>query len=82
MALHLLHSKHGFLYCFYQFPCSSRIRQDDLDIFGGLPDPIPENIQFFYLNYFRSRGISSGLDLCTLPNGKQYRNDLLERYSN
>lgn len=49
----------------------------DLDVLGGLTDV--ENAYFNYRNYYLDRGVSSGIELCTLPNGQQLRSDLMER---
>jgi hypothetical protein len=35
---------------------------------------------FHYQSHYTDRGITSGIELCALPNGEQLRLDLLERY--
>ncbi|XP_046643911.1 breast cancer anti-estrogen resistance protein 3 homolog isoform X1 [Daphnia pulicaria] len=51
----------------------------DLDILGGLPEPALDHTLFHYQSHYSDRGITSGIELCALPNGDQLRLDLLER---
>lgn len=52
----------------------------DLDILGGLPEPVSEDALFHYQSHYINRGVTSGIELCSLPHGEQLRLDLLERY--
>ncbi|XP_032779198.2 breast cancer anti-estrogen resistance protein 3 homolog [Daphnia magna] len=52
---------------------------DDLDVLGGLPEPLLDHTFFHYHSHYVDRGITSGIELCVLPNGQQLRLDLLER---
>ena len=51
-----------------------------MDILGGLPAPVLDHTVFHYQSHYTDRGITSGIELCALPNGEQLRLDLLERY--
>lgn len=49
----------------------------DLNTLGGFPEL--EDVTFHYRSHYVDRGITSGIELCTLPQGEQLRLDLLER---
>lgn len=53
--------------------------QSDLDVLGGLHQADPKNPCPYEIHY-TNRGITSGIELCTLPNGQQLRSDLMQRY--
>jgi len=51
----------------------------DLDVLGGLHHAEGNNPSP-YKSHYANRGITSGIELCTLPNGQQLRSDLMQRY--
>ena len=55
---------------------------DDLDVIGAFPDEQQQQSGTFfrYRDYYKDRGIKSGIELCTLADGEQLRLDLLERW--
>lgn len=80
IALHLLHGKLTVDLVRFDWDLTRIVElTDDLDVLGGFPDPNKERTFFRYQEYYRDRGVTSGIELCTLPNGEQLRQDLLER---
>ena len=53
----------------------------DLDVLGGL-NGIDNALPRYQKHYEQHVGLTSGIELCTLPHGQQLRDDLLERYNN
>jgi len=51
----------------------------DLDVLGGLDHQAEAKRSFPYESHYANRGITSGIELCTLPNGQQLRADLMQR---
>lgn len=79
IALHLLHGRLiKRLLMFYSKSLYFIYFSDDLDVLGGF-QPALEHTFFRYQNYYQNRGITSGIELCTLLNGECLRQDLIER---
>lgn len=78
IAIHLLHGICIKKLFTIQLANCNCYHLDDLDVLGGL-HPDLDHTSFRYQEYYRDRGVTSGIELCTLPNGEQLRLDLLER---